>query len=697
MLQKSEAPRLVLVVTVSILKDTKIGQRTNEGGLPSLQGIKKLFINRVRQEPFAAEGSGASCLSHVACRMIYTTARALQAVNSSSLSLPHVSYLYLPPLPRALGGEALLYQAIEGEQNVDWSAVRSHKRERRKYGPRTHSSTSSRSSVSSGLTEQFSSSSSDTAGEVSGVGSAPKTKDTCSTGLFGAARQIWVKRKAEKLFHRFTTKSRRKHQIQAWKRRRDAAEALIQIVSTESDGENIIAHTFVQTDSRQETGVQAILALGADECDAFEVNSADEDLGLPQPHPPDEPGDIALQASDTAARLLNLVIFHSKGSRFFQETIPAILRVERSPEAIQASAAIPYLATAFPIQFDLIGPTLIQDFGSWLVRVHQYPSLKWLRGIRILDIILNRVSRNGPRQRKMKLLVAHQVLQVVTQVIIAQDQDSSQSLMTKRHELSITLPLRAALSAILQTENTPEALDNILPPRHTLSAFTRALGHICTSLNMEACLAVRLLALMRDIPEVRNALSTAHIDGLADACLRFVFDLDREEVKSFKTADFELQRLTPDEDAFDVLCYLLELEFARALESRLEMFIPLGSGLAYRLAFLQLEPLLWLSNMPPHVKIAHLSASWEWFDREDWRAKGQAMMCLGNIIERMDEAQMRDYLTEDMIDSVLDIKMNEEAPLSERDHATFTLQRYMAAAHRCGIEPYYGDEMQASG
>ncbi|KAG8896217.1 hypothetical protein FRC00_006267 [Tulasnella sp. 408] len=327
----------------------------------------------------------------------------------------------------------------------------------------------------------------------------------------------------------------------------------------------------------------------------------------------------------------------------------------------------------------------MQEFGFWLVKAHKYPSLKWLRGIRILDIILNRISRNGSRQQKMKLSVARQVLEAVTQAIIAQDQNSSASLMTERHALSIVLPLRAALSAILQTENNPEALGSILPPRHTLLAFTKTLGNICIGRDMNPCLALRLLAQMRDIPE----------------------------------ADFELQRLNPDEDAFDILCYLPELEFARALEARLEAAhrtVHFEHGRVHWFALLLLEPLLWLSNMPRHIRIANnalvqgraceeltkiilcsVSATWKWSDRDAWRAKGRAMACLGNIIEKMDESQMRDHVTRVMIRSVLDIKVNAEAPLSERDHATFTLQRYTAAAARCGIEPYYGEELQASG
>lgn len=72
------------------------------------------------------------------------------------------------------------------------------------------------------------------------------------------------------------------------------------------------------------------------------------------------------------------------------------------------------------------------------------------------------------------------------------------------------------------------------------------------------------------------------------------------------------------------------------------------------------------------------------------------MTCLGNIIEKMDESQLGEHVTKDMVDDVVAIKTNEEAPLAQRDQATFTLQRYKIVADRCGIEPYYRDDVEAT-
>ncbi|KIO18567.1 hypothetical protein M407DRAFT_246450 [Tulasnella calospora MUT 4182] len=57
---------------------------------------------------------------------------------------------------------------------------------------------------------------------------------------------------------------------------------------------------------------------------------------------------------------------------------------------------------------------------------------------------------------------------------------------------------------------------------------------------------------------------------------------------------------------------------------------------------------------------------------------------------------MRDHVTTEMIDAVVAIKTNEEAPLAQRDQARFTLQRYTAVADRCGIEPYYREEAETT-
>ncbi|KAG8921248.1 hypothetical protein FRC01_000347 [Tulasnella sp. 417] len=178
-----------------------------------------------------------------------------------------------------------------------------------------------------------------------------------------------------------------------------------------------------------------------------------------------------------------------------------------------------------------------------------------------------------------------------------------------------------------------------------------------------------------------------------------------------------VSHLRVEEDAFDILCHLPEAIFAEALASELKA--PTSKLDSHTEdssdVFQLLDPLLWLSNMPSAIKAAHwalvdggtysflakivdypVSPTWVWQDRDIWRAKGQAMTCLGNIIERMDGPQIRGHITKEMIDSVVAIKTNEEAPLAQRDQAKFTLQRYTAVAERCGIEPYYREKDQVT-
>lgn len=119
-----------------------------------------------------------------------------------------------------------------------------------------------------------------------------------------------------------------------------------------------------------------------------------------------------------------------------------------------------------------------------------------------------------------------------------------------------------------------------------------------------------------------------------------------------------------------------------------------------------LEPLLWLSNMPTSIPEAHSALvmggaceflakivldspqeTWSWKDRAIWRLKGEAITCLGNIIEKMDQSELRSHLREEIIKAIADIRDNTEAPLDQRDQATFTLLRYKAATDRCKAEP----------
>lgn len=79
-------------------------------------------------------------------------------------------------------------------------------------------------------------------------------------------------------------------------------------------------------------------------------------------------------------------------------------------------------------------------------------------------------------------------------------------------------------------------------------------------------------------------------------------------------------------------------------------------------------------------------------DRGLWRAKGLAMTCLGNIIERMDAAQLDQHVTEEMVRTVVSIKNHEDVPTVQKGQAIFTLQRYTLAADRWSIRPFYRED-----
>lgn len=114
-----------------------------------------------------------------------------------------------------------------------------------------------------------------------------------------------------------------------------------------------------------------------------------------------------------------------------------------------------------------------------------------------------------------------------------------------------------------------------------------------------------------------------------------------------------------------------------------------------------------LSNMPPSIPEAHRALvdgdackflakividspqeTWSWKDRAIWRVKGEAITCLGNIIEKMDEKELRSRLGEEVIKAIAHIRDNDEAPLAQRDQGTFTLRRYKAAADHCCVVPF---------
>ncbi|KAG9048547.1 hypothetical protein FS837_012616 [Tulasnella sp. UAMH 9824] len=117
------------------------------------------------------------------------------------------------------------------------------------------------------------------------------------------------------------------------------------------------------------------------------------------------------------------------------------------------------------------------------------------------------------------------------------------------------------------------------------------------------------------------------------------------------------------------------------------------------------ERLLWLSNIPiidvevhrALVKggackfLAYVLSHTRTQDPPDrgvWRAKGLAMTCLGNIVQRMDKEHFSLHITKAMVDTVVTIKEHEDVPDVQRGQAILLLKRCTLAADRWGVPPH---------
>ncbi|KAG8921249.1 hypothetical protein FRC01_000348, partial [Tulasnella sp. 417] len=129
-----------------------------------------------------------------------------------------------------------------------------------------------------------------------------KEAENASSGPLGKVRYTLAKRRAKKLFLRFTTPSRKNFRVPVWRRRKEAAEGLLQIVASEPEGEDLVGRRFTKTASRQESATRAILELGDEEYD----RNADSS-GLWHDYVP-----LTVNDSDPTARLLEITIACSK-------------------------------------------------------------------------------------------------------------------------------------------------------------------------------------------------------------------------------------------------------------------------------------------------------------------------------------------------------------------------------------------------
>ncbi|KAG9017467.1 hypothetical protein FRB90_001184 [Tulasnella sp. 427] len=610
----------------------------------------------------------------------------------------------------------------EAPYPIDWTAVLNHQSNKRKYGPRTDGS-SSRSSISSGLTERFSSSSSssgnrsvyrayqfDYSGEpVRNTTNEKASEKESPTGLIGKARRAWVKRRAKLLYRKLTLPLPKDTRAPIGRIQKEAAEELLRIALQERGGEDLVGRRLTKTALRQESVTRALFALADEEYnDTVDLESTYE---------------LVVGGRSKAIRLLRIVIEHSKGLTFFEESCPKALSDETSGSALAL-----YLAATFPRFLELVNVSTISDYAIRLANSHRYQDIYWLRSIRLLDLLMIKVPGKNSDDRQF-----HAARTTIRSVVDGFAPPPELELRgTERwcpiHRLHLVVSLQAVITA-LQVGGGLANPELVLPSQNSMERFIKFLGRIIGQPSrfdtpvqkVERQLAMKITALLRDTLAWRLAFSDpdrVH-EHFTRTCMELLLYGPQdsalvEELSSMGPLRIKYKRSRIEENAFDIFCRLPEPLFARALQSALETASPTLDRPASHgcSAFRVLEPLLWLSNMHIEIPEAHralveggacrflckviatpVSSDWKWSEREIWRAKGEAMTCYGNMIEQMDKSELLAHVTSETIQGIVAVKTSEAAPLAQRGQALYTLQRYMEVAEKNDVIPYYKEEI----
>ncbi|KAG8915706.1 hypothetical protein FRC00_001078 [Tulasnella sp. 408] len=233
------------------------------------------------------------------------------------------------------------------------------------------------------------------------------------------------------------------------------------------------------------------------------------------------------------------------------------------------------------------------------------------------------------------------------------------------------------------------------------------------NLNTEHGLGIFVLISFLKFPSVAKLFLDSELSRFGSFLVEVVLRL---RTLDFEFADTDekdiLRHLTRQEDLYiTCLCSLPAPAFSVAVSGALkEGMAQLNSRNTYSYKPLALvERLLWLSNVKKMEEqihralvegracecLAHALTYTGGLDPDDrglWRAKGLAMTCLGNIIERMNKEQFCNCIREEIIASVVAIKEDAAAPLVQKGQAILLLQRYTLAADRLGVQPSHRED-----
>ncbi|KAG8898311.1 hypothetical protein FRC00_003004 [Tulasnella sp. 408] len=514
-----------------------------------------------------------------------------------------------------------------------------------------------------------------------------------------------AKRRAKQHFFLLTYVSSYENESQELSRRKNAAEKLLEIARREVDGEDIVARRFVKRAANQVVGVSALFKLSDLECRA-------------------EGGDTIFKDHSQApsSRLLKLVVSHSRDSTFFHDTLPIILR-----NGSDGLPAIISIAKSVPDMFNRTDPTVLSTYLLRVTEREEPWTDGWLRGILLLNLWLLSQIAHGEHYNGSILAQISTIRFIMNNILPACTPEVSQmEPMEGYYPRGWMLVFQVIISACTLAAKE-DCLGDVLPSGMPLKSFVDlCIKIVVTSSRPEpsprrptACgLALKALAMLRHAPEFPESVPTDEHLQFEDVCMTVLLEktLWRREM-------VEEQELTrwhsfhPEEDAFDIFCRLPKPTFERALASVLtrRMASTTSTHSEHDRAIYLLDPLLWLSNMPQHIVEAHqalvqggacdflaslivlpIPPGSSTDNRSLWRVKGEAMTCLGNIVERMDYKELSRYITQELIKTVVVIKESTVTPLVQKGQAVFMLQRYTMTADRFRMICYHREEASSS-
>ncbi|KAG9040467.1 hypothetical protein FS837_000577, partial [Tulasnella sp. UAMH 9824] len=479
---------------------------------------------------------------------------------------------------------------------------------------------------------------------------------------FGALRRPLLKRKAKTLFLRLTTETKHRKGDSETHKRRESAKALVEIIRSQPDGEDIVARRFVKTAERQQAGLQALLRLSDDEQDQAETV-------------------LSNMTETDSSCLLTMLLEHSKGRTLFQDTLPNILE-----NATFGIAGVRFLAELDMQGVMLLDPRLVANFVRRVMQNTNVGSFNWNDGVALLDFLL-RPMRQVPQTSPLASHLARVVFEEVTKAFDPQNKSSTTSSTTQNSHVVEAAALRAIYSSCVfvmrengdPSEWIPLYLPHSLYPRIPIGSVAGDLARVVAT-----CLAIisTMLSFPSILTRVGEHASNEVVDQFVDTCTQVMLGSTGWQSHGRDRIDVEgFPRLRPDEDAFDILRRLPGSTFGNALRRVINGVREKSKSDKLTGVSRLLGSLIWLSLRSSQFPEAHNALTdsgaceflfevmrWtvppesDYQYRDICRAKGEALTCLGNICEFMEAKELEAMVSKEMMDCVLSIRDSKSMP-----------------------------------